>query len=82
VIFHKEVAMDFKARFPDFAAVEQQVRRAHAERSVYIAHVLANFLVAMGGGIKRFATGGGLNAVNDRVAIESDAFLKRSVPKY
>jgi hypothetical protein len=74
--------MDFKDRFPDFAAVEQHIRRAQAERSVYIASMIAGFLVAIGGGIKRFATGGGVNAVNDRLAIESDAFLKRSVPKY
>ena len=73
--------MDFKDRFPDFAAVENQIRRAQAERSVYIADMIASFLVAVGSGMKKFA-GGGLIAANDRLAIESDAFLKRSVPKY
>jgi hypothetical protein len=74
--------MDFKDRFPDFAAVEHHIRRAQAERSVYIASMIAGFLAAIGGGLKRFAGSGGVAAVNDRLAIESDAFLKRSVPKY
>lgn len=73
--------MDFKDRFPDFAAIEHHIRRAQAERSVYIADMIASFLVAIGGGLKKFA-GGGVRAANDRLAIESDAFLKRSVPEY
>ena len=74
----------FKETYPDFAAVEGHIRRARAERSLYIAMAITNGLVALGRGFKRLAaaTGQGLAAERDRRAIESDAFLKRSVPKY
>lgn len=75
---------DFKAKYPEYAQVEDLIRKAQLERSVAIATWLADVVVAAGNGIKRLvaATGANLAAERDRRAIEADAFLKRSVPKY
>ena len=75
---------DFKTQYPDFASVEDLVRKAQLERSVAIATWLSDLVVGAGNGLKRLvaATGNGLAAERDRRAIEADAFLKRSVPRY
>jgi hypothetical protein len=80
--FHKEVAMGFKEDYPEFSAIERHIRRAHAERSVAIAHAIAGFLAIVGRGIRKLGSAHQLSAIADRRAIEADAFLKRSVPKY
>jgi len=41
----------FKKRYPEFASIEQQVRRAHAERQVAIASAFANGIIAAVHGI-------------------------------
>ncbi len=76
--------MDFKTSYPDFATIEEHIRRAHAYRSVYLAHAISGFIASTGKGLKRLAEamGNGLAAERDRRAIEADAFLKRSVPRY
>ena len=74
----------FKETYPEYAAIEHHIRRARAERSVAIAHAIAGFVEVAGRGFKKLADimGSGLAAERDRRAIEADAFLKRSVPKY
>jgi len=76
--------MNFKDKYPDFAAIEAHIRRARAERAVAIATMLTGAIMAIVNGMKRLgsATGKGLAAERDRRAVESDAFLKRSVPRY
>ena len=76
--------MSFKDKYPDFAAVEEHIRRARAERALMIATLLSNGIVAVIDGVKRLAAAAGRNlaAERDRRAIEADAFLKRAVPKY
>jgi ABC-type arginine/histidine transport system permease subunit len=76
--------MDFKTAYPEFAAVEEHIRRAHAERSVYLAYVIAGAIETVTRGLKRMAASMGANlaAERDRRAVEADAFLKRSVPRY
>ena len=76
--------MDFKTAYPAFAAIEQHIHRAHAERSVYLAHVIAGAIETAARGLKRLASSMGANlaAERDRRAVEADAFLKRSVPRY
>ena len=76
--------MDFKTEFPDFASVAEHVHRAHVERSVYLAHIISGFVASASRGVRRIADslGSGLAAERDRRAIEADAFLKRSVPRY
>ena len=76
--------MSFKHDYPDFGAIEIHIRRAHAERQVYIATAIANGIFAVAKGTVRLlkSLGAGVAAERDRRAIEADAFLKRSVPKY
>ena len=72
---------NFRDRYPDFAAIEQHIRRANAERSLYIAHIIAGMIDTVGRGIRRLLSAGAGRAADLR-AIDSDPFLKRSVPKY
>lgn len=76
--------MDFSNQYPDFAAVESHILRARAQRSVYLAHVISGLLASLGSGLRKLSesVGDGLAAERDRRAIEADAFLKRSVPRY
>ena len=76
--------MDFRTNYPDYAVIEEQIRRARVERAVVVSQYLVNAGDAIVRGIKRLATGlgRGLEAERDRRAVESDAFLKRSVPRY
>jgi hypothetical protein len=76
--------MDFRNNYPEYAAIEEHIRRARAERSVAIAHMLANAIESTTRGIRRLVTdlGHGLQADWQKRAIEADSFLKRSVPRY
>ena len=80
--------MDFKDRYPDFASIEDHIRRAQAERSVAVAHAIASMVVSIGRGFRKLGDvlgdvmWSGLGAERDRLAVEADPFLKRSVPKY
>ena len=47
--------MGFKDSYPDFAAIEEHIRRARLERSVAIAHAIAEFFDESVRGMKRFA---------------------------
>jgi hypothetical protein len=47
--------MNFKESYPDFASIEEHVRRARLERSVAIAHFIADFFDETNRGLKRLA---------------------------
>ena len=51
------MSSNFKTRHPDFASIENQIRRAQAERQVAIAVALAEGIVAAVRGIGRFFAG-------------------------
>ena len=46
--------MEFRTEFPDYAAIEQIVRRARVERSLYLGEVLASAIVAVQAAAKAF----------------------------
>ena len=76
--------MDIKKTYPEYAAIEAHIRAARIERSLAVARIvadasdyLANGVKALFGSLRR-----GLDGERDRRAIEADAFLKRSVPRY
>lgn len=76
--------MQIKDTYADYAVIERQIKAAHAERAMVVGTLLAEGGVALINGIRRI-TGGfssGLAAERDRRAIEADAFLRRSVPRY
>jgi hypothetical protein len=76
--------MDFKDRYPDFASIEHHIRRARAERSVAIAHAIAGMIDIIGRGFRKLGDvmGSGFAAERERLHVETDAFLRRSVSKY
>jgi len=44
--------MEFRNAYPDFAAIEEHIRRARVERSVAIAQFLADAIVGTWRGLK------------------------------
>ena len=76
--------VDIRNEYPDFAMIEAQIRRARVERSLALSQALVNAGEAIGRGLRRAADAlsRGLDAERDQRAIEADAFLKRSVPRY
>lgn len=75
--------MDFKTRYPEYASVEEHVRHAHAERAVYLAHLMADAIDRAFRAVKGF--GASLNATieaREKEAGETDLFLKRAVHRY
>jgi hypothetical protein len=75
--------MNFKTRYPEYASVEEHVRLAHAERAVYLGHLLADVIDRALRGVK--AIGASLNATieaREKEAGETDLFLKRAVHRY
>ena len=76
--------MNFKEKYPDFAAIETHIRAARVERAVYLSQAIIGGIQAVIGGVKKLGsyTARNLQAERDRRSIEADAFLKRSVPRY
>ncbi|HEX6633575.1 MAG TPA: hypothetical protein VF038_06380 [Usitatibacter sp.] len=68
----------------EFATIEEHIRRAHVERAAYMGSLIAEGGAALGRAIKRLgaAMERGYAEELDRRAIEADAFLRRSVPRY
>ena len=74
--------MSFKTEYPDFATIEEHIRRARIERSVAIASLLSVAVVKGINGVKSlFAKANEAfdRAENDNRAIEADVFVKRWV---
>ena len=76
--------MNFKEKYPDFAAIEGHIRTARIERAVYLSQAIVGAIETVIGGLKHLSTFAARNvgAERDRRAIQADAFLKRSVPRY
>ena len=76
--------MNFQQKYPDFGAIEAHIHRARVQRAVVVSGLIVDAVQAVVGGLRKAAAiiGRNVAAESDRRAIESDAFLKRSVPKY
>ena len=75
----------FIEKYPEYTAIEAHIRRAHAERSVYLAHLIASAVESTIRGIKSlgsmFTTG--IQAERNLHALEVDALFKRPpAPRY
>ena len=66
------------------ASVDEHIRRAHQARSEYVGNLVAQGGSALKRALKRLGAQmeRGYAAELDRRAIEADAFLRRSVPRY
>ena len=76
--------MSNEDRIPDFTSVDKYIRQAHVERAAYVGGLIAEGGAALARALKRLGTAmeRGYAEELDRRAIESDAFLRRSVPRY
>lgn len=73
--------MNFQQKYPDFAAIENQIMAARVERAVYVSTAIVkaiNWLVE-GGRKLAAAVDRSVEAEIERRAIEADPFLKRQV---
>ena len=74
----------FSEKYPEYSAIEAHIRRARAERSVAIAHLVATAVDSSVRGLKRLGNMVtlGLQAERNRHALEVDALFRKSAPKY
>ena len=68
--------MGFKEDLPEFASLEERIRYAKAERSVYIGYMIGEALLAMRGFIKRSIAA----ASNVRPEANATPMFKRFAP--
>jgi hypothetical protein len=74
----------FTDKYPEYATIESHIRRAHAERSVAIAHMIASAVDSAARGLKLVGSmfTRGLPAERNLHALEVDALFRKSAPKY
>lgn len=71
--------MNFKQKYPDFAAIENHIMAARIERAVYVSGVIVqgiNWVVESGKKLMA-AVNRNVEAEIERRAIQSDPFLRR-----
>ena len=75
---------DYQDAYPEFLPVAEHIRQAQAERSIYIAHLIAIGVAKIGEGLRSIARllDAPEAAERERKAVEEDLFLKRAVPRY
>ena len=75
---------DYKDAYPEFLPVAEHIRLAQAERSIYIAHLIATGVAKLSEGLRRIARllDAPEAAESERKAVEDDVFLKRAVARY
>ena len=76
--------MDFKTEFPEYACVEEHIRRAHAERAVAVASLIAHAIDATVRGFKQLRAGlaYGVRLERDIHAMQVDALFRKSLPHH
>ena len=76
--------MDIKNTYPEYAAIEEHIRRAHVERAVVLSHLIVAGITRAAGVLRTvFASvARGIEAGRDARSVEADAFMKRSIPHY
>ena len=73
--------MDFEDRYPEYASVAELVRRAHAERSIYIAHFIAECVERVAKGFRGFVNAV-LDAERDWHQLEAESFARHAAKRY
>jgi hypothetical protein len=73
--------MDFEKRHPEYASVAELVRQAQAERSIYIAHLIAELVDRVGKALKGFG-GAVLDAEREWHELEAESFARHAAKRY
>jgi hypothetical protein len=63
----------FSRQYPDFAAIEQQIRRAQAERAVYLANWIAEAIVGASRAARRLFARPAPSAAPRRLVVKAQA---------
>jgi hypothetical protein len=76
--------MSFINEYPQYASIEEHIRRARAERSVAIAEMIANAVEATIRALKELRAGlaHGVKIERDVHALQVDALFRRPTPRY
>jgi len=76
--------MSFSTDYPEYREIEEHIRHARAERSVAIAHAIADAVVAVIRGFKQLRAGlaHGIKLERDIHALQVDALFRRSLPHH
>ena len=76
--------MDYDDRPPDSIPVEEYVRRAHAERSAFIAYWLGNVSERIARGIKRIGAvmGHAMDAQQEWRDFQTESLARTAVKRY
>jgi len=76
--------MNTQHDYPEFASIEEHIRRAQLQRAARIGHLIGVAAEAILRGLKRaaLAFGDGLAAERERRAIEADAFVRRHLASH
>jgi len=74
--------MTFRTEYPEYSAIEEHIRRARAERSVAIAHMIAGAVEAAVRGLRQLREGllHRVKLEHDVHALQVDALFRRSIP--
>jgi hypothetical protein len=73
--------VDFEKRYPEYASVAEYVRQAQAERSIYIAHLIAGLVDRIGQGVKGLVRAV-LDAERDWHEMEAESFARHAAKRY
>jgi hypothetical protein len=73
--------MDFEKRYPEYASIAELVRHAQAERSIYIAHVIAGLVERAGKAVKGLMDAV-LDAERDWHQLEAESFARHAAKRY
>jgi hypothetical protein len=73
--------MEFEDRYPEYASVAELVRRAKAERSVYIAQFIAECVEHVVNGAKGLVRAV-LDAERDWHDMEAESFARHAAKRY
>jgi hypothetical protein len=73
--------MDFEKRYPEYASVADLVRHAQAERSIHIAHLVAELAHRVVLGFKGLV-GAVLDAEREWHELEAESFARHAAKRY
>jgi hypothetical protein len=73
--------MEFEKRYPEYVSIAELVRQAQAERSVYVAHLIAELVERAGNAVKGFV-GAVLDAEREWHELEAESFARHAAKRY
>ncbi|HLX24755.1 MAG TPA: hypothetical protein VKR38_15515 [Usitatibacter sp.] len=73
--------MEFEKRHPEYASVAELVRKANAERSIYLAHLIAELVDRVGNAFKGLGRAV-LDTEREWHELQTESFAKHAAKRY